>query len=654
MRENTDVSDAVIQDLRTRFGFTRPFAAMLARRGLVDDAAISAFLHPEAQPLPDPLKLADMDRAVSRIRGAIDAGERICVYGDYDTDGVCATAILTDALKTLGANVTFLLPSRQGEGYGLNRNAVDAMHTDGVGLVVTVDNGISAHAEIAYASTLGMDTVVTDHHRCHETLPDARAVVCASRPDQDPALHALCGAAVAMLLAGALGVHIGKYLPIAALATAADVVPLTELNRTIVKKGLPLVPLQPGLQALLDAAGVDAVMGESTLSFILAPRVNAAGRMGDATRAVRLFLSEDETERQTLAEELETENVRRRAEEQRIFQEAEALVTEDDPRILVLCGKDWNTGVIGIVASRLLERHHCPVMLFSEVNGLLVGSGRSVLAVDLFQLLTRHKELLLRFGGHRLAAGATIGTDMFETLRKALSDDLKLQYPLGLPDQICVYEDRLAFSEITPTFAREIGWLSPFGEGNRAPLFMIEGALSNVRTMGKDGAHIGARLSDGSVSVRIVSFGNGDRYAEWSVMQHARAYVAIELGSYQGRPEVSVRAEELEYPADSTVRDAVSLCLRTIRSGAPLPDEQTLRLLPKVSEAEIRTIFRTLLPRLKTGVHPACLSEREQTALLPLLEIGVVRYANGRFFTEPVREKKQIQNAPLYPVLCLE
>ena len=177
MRTNTDVSDAVIQDIRTRFGFTRPFAAMLARRGLIDDAAIEAYLHPESQELPDPFALSDMDRAAARIRAAIAAGERICVYGDYDTDGVCATAILFDALKRLGANVTFLLPSRQGEGYGLNCGAVDEMHRDGVRLILTVDNGISAHAEIAYAKTLGVDTVVTDHHRCHETLPDAAAVV---------------------------------------------------------------------------------------------------------------------------------------------------------------------------------------------------------------------------------------------------------------------------------------------------------------------------------------------------------------------------------------------------------------------------------------------------------------------------------------------
>ncbi len=654
MRTNTDVSDAVTQDIRTRFGFTRPFAAMLARRGLIDDAAIEAYLHPESQELPDPFALSDMDRAAARIRAAIAAGERICVYGDYDTDGVCATAILFDALKRLSADVTFLLPSRQGEGYGLNCGAVDEMHRDGVRLILTVDNGISAHAEIAYAKTLGVDTVVTDHHRCHETLPDAAAVVCASRTDQDPVLHSLCGAAVAMLTARALGCPIGRYLPVTALATMADVVPLRSFNRTIVKKGLPLVTGHPGLNALLDAAGVGTVAGESTLSFILAPRINAAGRMGDATRAVRLLLTEDEDERRALAAELESENVRRRAEEQRITEEASAQVTASEPRILVLSGSDWNTGVIGIVASRLLEQFHCPVLLFSESNGYLVGSGRSVPAVDLFALLTRHKELFVRFGGHRLAAGATIEKDRFEEVRHALSEDLQGLFPLGLPEEECVIEDRLSVSEITQTFAGELSGLAPFGEENRAPLFMIDGTLSNVRTMGRDGAHIGAKLSDADASVRIVSFGNGDRYADWSALSRVRAYVSIELGSYLGKPEISVRADSVEIPTDGMVRDAIFACIRSVQNGAPLPDENTLRLLPKVPEPEIRMIFRAIQRRLKPGASFDCLSEKELTALLPLLEIGVVRYANGIFFAETVQEKKQIQNALLYPVVCLE
>lgn len=627
---------------------------MLVRRGLMDDASIEAFLHPESQSLCDPFVFSDMDRAVQRIRSAIDAGERICIFGDYDTDGVCATAILTDALKKLGANVSYLLPSRQGDGYGLSMGAIDRMHENGVQLIVTVDNGISAHAEIAYAKTLGMDTVVTDHHRCHETLPDAEAVVCATRVDQDAELSSLCGAVVAMMLAAALGASVGGYLPIAALATMADVVPLERINRAIVKKGLPLVGMHPGLKALLDAAGVQTVTGESVLSFILAPRINAAGRMGDATRAVEVLLTEDEAERQTLAAALESENVKRRAEEQRILTEAEAKIDDPAPRILVLSGEDWNTGVIGIVASRLLERYRCPVLLFSRVGDALVGSGRSVPAVDLFQLLSRHRDLFLRFGGHKLAAGATVAPERFSALCEALKADLQEQFPLGLPEQTHTVEDRLSASEITVAFARELSLLAPFGEGNRAPLFLIEGQLSGVRTMGKDGAHIGAKLSDGGAEVRIVSFGNGDRYADWCATSDACAYASIELSSYLGRPEVSVRAEALTRRTDERVTEAAMRCIRSILYGLPLPDRDVLDRLRKVSEAEVRTVYRTLLNRLKKGAAVECLSETELCALLPLYEIGVVRYQNEKFFAETVQEKKQIQNALLYRAVCLE
>ncbi len=648
------VSDAAIESIRSRYGFTKPFAAMLARRGLLDDASIAAYLHPEAQPLPDPFAMQDMERAVLRIRTAIAAGERICVYGDYDTDGVCATAILTDALHRLGANVTYLLPSRQGEGYGLNIRAVDEMHADGVGLIVTVDNGISAHAEIEHAKQLGVDTVITDHHRCHETLPNASAIVCASRADQDASLRCLCGAAVAMLLVTALGADAGRYLPIAALATMADVVPLQAINRTIVKKGLPLVAGHPALAALLEAAGVHDVTGESTLSFILAPRINAAGRMGDATRAVRLLLSENETERREIATELETENVRRRAEEQRIFAEAEAQITEKEPRILVLRGSDWNTGVIGIVASRLVERHHCPALLFSEVNGALIGSGRSVPAVDLFALLTRHQGLFTRFGGHRLAAGATLLPERFETLQTELQSDLFKTFPQGLPQEPLRYEDRLALSDVTLAFAKELTLLSPFGEENRVPLFCVEGALSGVRRIGRDGMHLAARLSDGATELRLVAFGMGERYAQWSTQGRAQVLASIEQSLYLGKPELSVRVEALRAPIDDAAEAAVSACIRAIRYHTGLPDQSVLSALPKVSEPEIRETYRRLQPRLKTGVSIDGLDAKERTALLPLCEIGVLRYENGTFFAETVQEKKQIQKALLYPVLCLE
>ena len=648
------VSEEEIRSIQSRFGFSGPFAAMLARRGLSDDASITAYLHPEAEPLPDPFALRDMDRAAARIRQAFERNERICIYGDYDTDGVCATAILFDALQRLTENVTYLLPERRGEGYGLHPSAIDRMKSDGVRLIVTVDNGISAHAEIAYARSLGMDTVVTDHHRCHDTLPDAAAVVCAARTDQDSSLNCLCGATVAMLLACALGQDEGRYLPIAALATMADVVPLKPYNRTIVKKGLPLIELHAGLRELLRAAGVETVANETTLSFILAPRINAAGRMGDAERAVRLLLTNDPKERQDIAIELEQENIRRRTEEQRIFAQATEQIKEPDPRILILRGTDWNSGVIGIVASRITERWHCPTILFTEVNGQLIGSGRSVPAVDLFALLSRHAERFTRFGGHRQAAGAALPPEGFDLLKSELTADLAARFPGGIPEEPLLFEDDLPLKEITPAFAKELTYLAPFGEENRAPRFRIEGKLSSVRLMGRDGSHLGAVLSDGASSVRIVAFGMGERYADWCALGSAQALVTIEAGVFRGKPEVSVRTEALRAAADENAAHAFRLCAEAIRYGQPLPDRTVLGDLPKITEAEIRDVYRTLAPRLSDGILADCLDLKKRTALLPLAEIGVVRYENGMFFKETVQEKKQIRTALLYPVLCLE
>ncbi|MDO4852212.1 MAG: DHH family phosphoesterase, partial [Clostridia bacterium] len=279
-------------------GFSEPFFRVLWRRGIRTRDQAELFLHPERQPLPDPTALLDMDRTAALIKSAIAAEKKICIYGDYDVDGVCATTILYQTLATLGADVSYYIPLRAGEGYGMHAESVRQIAESGVQLLITVDNGISAHAEIALANSLGMKVIVTDHHRCHETLPDALAVVCASREGQAEEIRSLCGGAVALLLAIALGQPAERFLAIAALATVADVMPLTGFNRTIVARGMRLIHREPGLQALLDAAGAgDNAVTEMTLSFLLAPRVNAAGRMGDTRRAVELLLASDDSAR---------------------------------------------------------------------------------------------------------------------------------------------------------------------------------------------------------------------------------------------------------------------------------------------------------------------------------------------------------------------
>ena len=288
--------------------------------------------------------------------------------------------------------------------------------------------------------------------------------------------------------------------------------------------------------------------------------------------------------------------------------------------------------LFGNVASRIAEQRHCPVFLFSEADGMLTGSGRSVPAVDLFALLSRHRELFTRYGGHRLAAGASLPEERFEEMKNALCDDLASAFPQGLPEEPIVYEDELELSAITVGFARELALLRPFGEGNRAPLFRVKGTLSAVRAMGHDGAHLSARLSDDTASVRLVAFGMGARCSDWTALETAEALISVELGTYLGREELSVRAEALRAPIDERVFCAVSACIRAIRSGAALPDKDTLSLLLKIREDGIRTVYRALSGRLKTGVSRDSLTAREQCALLEDLRGLLAAYGAGKTY----------------------
>ena len=274
--------------------------------------------------------------------------------------------------------------------------------------------------------------------------------------------------------------------------------------------------------------------------------------------------------------------------------------------------------------------------------------------MDLFALLSRHAGCFTRFGGHRLAAGAALSPERFADMKADLNADLLIRFPDGLPEEPLYYEDELPLTVLTPTFAKELTALSPFGEGNREPLFLLSGMLSGVRLLGRDGMHLGATLSDKGTSVRLVAFGAGECYADWSMLKATELLVKVSPNRYHGKEEISIRIEALRAANRAEIRAAIQRCIEAITAGRPLPDGSVLRTLPKVSEEEIRSIYRMLKPRLDSGICMDCLYETECTALLPLLELGVVRYENGTFFTKTVQEKKQIQNALLYRVLCLE
>lgn len=631
--------------------YSAPFTRLLASRGIRSAAEAEAFLHPEKQPLPDPGFLIDIEEAASVIHDAIEREERICVYGDYDVDGVCATTILLRTLIKRGADVSFYIPSREEEGYGMHEGSVRLLASKGIKLLITVDNGISAHEETDLAKSLGMRVVVTDHHRCHDSLPHAEAVVCATRPGQTEDAARLCGAAVAMFLANQLGDPFEDHLALAALATVADVMPLIGTNRTIVAKGLRLFRNEPGLNMLFSVAEQNGrPVTETTLSFILAPRINAAGRMGDASRAVRLLTTEDPAERRSLAMELDSENAARKAEEQRILLDAESMIDQEEPVLIMLHGDDWNPGVIGIVASRLNDRYRCPVLLFTGEGETFHGSGRSIPEVDLFALLSAHADYLIQFGGHLLAAGASIERTRFEACRSAMEQYLRDLYPHGYPEEPARYEDAIPLSECSLKLCEELELLAPFGEQNPEPLFLLSGELTGVSLMGKDGMHLSASLQDDERRLRLVGFRLGPRVRPLTRIGKAELLCTLKKNVF--RDTVSVNG----YIAQ--IRSAVTPALLTAAESfleRPFDDAAgAVREASRcaVTEDAIRRDFAFLRQDLKRGVSLYDLNEPELVSMLILYETGILRFSKGMFYEIPVTEKKMIQNGRLYSLMC--
>jgi single-stranded-DNA-specific exonuclease len=501
--------------LAEALGITGLTASVLVRRGYSDPEAAAAFLAAES-PGHDPMLLGDMQEACGRIRAAVAAGARICVHGDYDVDGICATALAVLALRELGADVDWHLPSRFDEGYGVSAATLERLADAGCGLVLTVDCGITAVEEVAEARARGLEVVVTDHHRPGATLPDCPVV--ATRPSDYP-FPELCGTGVVMKLAEALGVDVTPHLDLVALATIADVVPLVDENRALAAAGLKSLARtqKPGLQALMRTAAVDpATVDSGAVGFRLAPRINAAGRLGHPRAALDLLLTEDREEARRLAGELERLNRERQAVEERILREAVAAVEEwPEPlrrrRAYVLANETWHEGVIGIVAARLVERFSRPVVLIAGGDAAWKGSGRSIAAFDLHAALADCSVHLERFGGHRAAAGLSIRPESIEAFADAFAahaatvlveEDLA---PLTVVDGVV---PRGAL--LTLDLASELKRLAPFGLDNPEVTLLAPGCeIGDPGTVG-DGKHLRFRIRrDGRDAGGAIAFGLG-------------------------------------------------------------------------------------------------------------------------------------------------
>ena len=648
-------------------------AGLLAARGFTEPEEALSFLAGEDS-ISDPMLMKDMDKACARIHKALETGETIVIYGDYDVDGVTATSLLYEQLKGLGGNVKCMLPSREGDGYGLSRRAIDRIHEKGYTLIVTVDNGISAVEEAAYAASLGIDLVITDHHLPPSTLPTAVAVVDPRRQDDHSPFKELCGAGVAFKLCAALEDCMPEELlefcsDLAAIGTVADVMPLTGENRTIVKAGLQILQntQRPGLAALLKEVGLAGkTVTADNVSFGIAPRLNAAGRMDSAASALQLVLCEDPDRACCLARHLNEINAQRQETEQKIEKAVEEMLAAEpqrtQDRVMLLWGAGWHQGVIGIVASRLVEKFGRPVMVVSIAeNGEAKGSGRSVPGFNLHACITACSDLLIRFGGHAMAAGLLVREENLPELRRRMNEWAARECPvIQAPPLVCDLSLRL--SRVTVEEVRAVERMAPFGADNPAPVFLLERAIVEGIYPVSDGKHSRLRLHQGSASLYAVWFGMPPQQVPYQMGDAVDA--ALSLSVYEGARGAQISGRILDLHPAGLGPDAArqAALVDALKRGASLSPEERQLVCP--SREEVAAVYRELKTRRwhADDLQPLCArmgtasTGKTLVAVEALRQVGLVAQAerDGTACLELVRVagKKNLADAPI--LKCLE
>ena len=531
-----DPDPATQAGLTAELSLSPMLCQVLINRDITDAAAARTFLAPSLHDLHDPFQLLGMDTAVRRIVAAVQQGEQMTVYGDYDVDGVTATALLMTFFEALGLRVDSYIPERQGEGYGLNPEAMRHLAQQGTRLLITVDCGSTALAEVALARELGIDTIITDHHQPPETLPAALAILNPHQPDCGYPNKHLCGVGLVFKLLTALRAsmrqvgmlrerlpNLKRHLDLVALGTIADVTPIRGENRVIVHHGLQELTqtLKPGLQALRQVSGRQgkaANVGE--VGFQLAPRLNASGRLGSAAQSLELLMARDRAEAERLAGLLDEVNQQRRTLQRDVEQTVHERIGQQyggtPPAAIVLGDADWHLGVVGIVAARIVETYHRPTFLLQINDGIARGSGRSIPAFDLYDGLQHCAEWLQQFGGHRYAAGLTMAAEHLPALQEAFiryADDR-----LGPEDlqPVLRLEAVVSLADITETLVSELASLAPHGPGNPVPVFAAYEVriASPVRRIGQEGQHARFRAEQHGAELEVIAFRQADRVAE--------------------------------------------------------------------------------------------------------------------------------------------
>ncbi len=625
------------QSLSETCGFSPLAAAALCARGVDTPEKAAAFLSTDISGLHNPMRLCDMGKAVQQIRTAIAEKQKIIVFGDYDVDGITATCVLLRYLRSLGADADYYIPNRLSEGYGLSCAAMDALYEKGVRLIVTVDSGVTAFEEAAYAKQLGMKMVITDHHECREQMPDAEAVVNPRRPACAYPFTELAGVGVAFKLICALAEaeHLQQmldaYADLVALGTVADVMPIIGENRIIVAYGLERMAVTQnlGLEMLLREAGQKSRrLTASVISFILAPRINAAGRMGNTEQAVELFLTDDPVRAQQLAALLCEQNKQRQAAENHILQQALAQLRKEyhplEDKMIVLAGEGWHHGVIGIVSSRICDRYGCPSVLIAVDDGIGKGSGRSMEGFNLFEALTDSAHLLDKFGGHELAAGLTIQQKNICEFKSRL---------LAYADTHIKPEDLMPVLQIdcaiTPAYITQsavegLAALEPFGLKNPQPVFSMENMYVEDITPISSDRHVRLTLSRDGISYTAMLFGTGAGGCGFAQGNYVDIAFHLEVNEYRGRQSVQLVLEDIRLSECELLTDQKLLNLynRYMSDGALTAMEARV-LLPV--RPELVAVWRHIISRAEDGqlsVHSNALSRQVQWESKREINIG--------------------------------
>ena len=543
-----------VEKIENEYGISNLLAKILVNRNLTKKEDIDLFLKPTRHDFHNPYLMPDMALAVDRIIKAINNKEKILIYGDYDVDGITSVTVVKNFLLERGADVTQYIPNRLNEGYGLNKDAIKKIADEGVNLIITVDCGISGIEEVDYANSLGLEVIVTDHHEVGEILPNAIAVIDAKRKDSTYPFRELAGVGVGFKLIQAIAQRLEleekeylKYLDIVCIGTISDIVPLVNENRVIAKLGLKLVEVTKnvGLKALLEVSGYKKI-DSFTVSFGLAPRINACGRMGKEKEALNLFLTQDENEAKKIALRLNEYNKERQDIEKRIYEDAINKIekSEKNKQVLVLGSEDWHHGVIGIVASKITDLYFKPSILicFEEDEGK--GSGRSIPGFDLYESLTNCSENLEKFGGHSMAVGVILKKENFEKFKEEFE---KYAQNSNICDIIPIIkiDEEITLEDINIKAVEELNMLEPFGEANKMPLFMYKNLkIHSIRTL-SEGKHIKLTLKDNNFYIDSIGFNLGHLAEEYQIGDKVDVVGSLEINRFNGRESVQINLKDL-------------------------------------------------------------------------------------------------------------